>query len=274
MVMGRRREARGDPLWPLWLLLALFWLNATLSFQNLWPTPLVRLVPELSAELFGALALFGLAGLLGLRLGRWLLRLLALLWLLASLLRYAEVTAGPLFGRPLNIYWDLDHLPNLLDLFWRAAGPLQAILAGLALLLFLALLFWITAGALAYLAAAARGRGAPWIALVGAVGLGAYASIYLPETAPIRRAFAIPSPLIAAKHIDFAREVWRLKEAGPAELDALFGPAPDVRSDLLGFAGEDVLVVFLESYGTTLFDRDSHWPAAEPAFRGFQERLA
>ena len=272
--MAERRKARSDPFGLIWLLLAVFWLNATLSFQNLWPTPWVRLVPELSAELFGVLAFLGLLGLVGLQLGRWPLRLMALVWLVASLLRYAEVTAGPLFGRPLNIYWDIDHIPNLLDLFWRAAGPLVVILLGLALLLFLILLFQLNVAALACVVRVARGRRALWISVVGLLGLGAYASIYLPDTATIRRAFAIPAPLIAAKHIGFAQEVWRLKEAGPAELDALFGPEPGVPSDLLGYAGEDVAIVFLESYGTTLFDRDSHWPAAEPAFRAMQERLA
>lgn len=274
MVMAERGATREDPWRFFRALLALFWLNASLSFQNLWPTPWVRLVPELAAELFALLALFGLAGLIGWRIGRWGLRLLAAVWLLATILRYAEVTAGPLFGRPLNIYWDLDHVPNLLALFWRAAGPLQFCLASVGVLALLALLFRLTLAAMRSLAGMARGRGAVLTALLGLLGLGAYASLYLPDTAAIRSAFAIPSPLIAAKHIGFAQEVWRLKEAGPAELDALFGPEPDVDSDLLGYDGQDLVVVFIESYGTTLFDRDSHWPAAEPDFRAFQARLA
>ena len=77
---------------------------------------------------------------------------------------------------------------------------------------------------------------------------------------------------IAAKHAGFAREVWRRQDAGPAELEALFGPVQAIPSDLAGYAGEDVTVIFLESYGTTLFDRDSHWPAGEPAFRAFEKR--
>ena len=257
-----------------WLVLALFWLNASLSFQNLWPTPLVRLVPELAVELFAVLAAFGLLGLVGLRPSRWFVRLLALLWLVACLLRYAEVTAGPLFGRGLNIYWDLSHVPNLIGLFWRAAGPLQGSLAALGLLILLVLLYRLNRAALACLASAARGRGVLMAVLVGGLGLGAYASIYLPDPGAIRQAFAIPAPLIAAKHIGFAREVWRLRDAGPEELDALFGPEQSLDSDLEGFAGEDVTIVFLESYGTTLFDHDKHWPAAEPAFRAFETRLA
>ena len=253
--------------------LALFWLNASLSFQNLWPTPWVRLVPELAVELFAVLALFGLVGLLRWRLGTWMLRLLALVWLIGIILRYAEVTAGPLFGRPLNIYWDLDHVPNLLVLFWQAAGPVQFSLATLGLLLLLGLLYSLTLAAMRCLSAA-RGGAAVLLALVGLLGLGAYASIYLPGSTTIRSAFAIPAPLIAAKHIGFARDVWRLKAAGPAALDALFGPEPNVESDLAGYGGEDVTIVFLESYGTTLFDHEKHWPAAEPAFRAFQARVS
>jgi hypothetical protein len=114
-------------------LLALVFLNFMLSFRNWWPTPAIlpdaRLAP-------------GLAWL-------WLLLLLAVAWrgalsrraagvlagvyLLLVVLRYADVTVPALFGRPLSLYWDVPQLPRFLWVAVTGGAWLQAV-AALAIL--------------------------------------------------------------------------------------------------------------------------------------------
>src|SRR3546814_1955581 len=103
-----RSPADHRPL--LRLLFAVLLLNAILTFCNLWPTPWVLPTAELSLEaalLLAALALHGIwRGRLG-RGGRWLV---AVVVLMLVLLRYADVTAHALFGRAIDLYWDLPYL--------------------------------------------------------------------------------------------------------------------------------------------------------------------
>ena len=82
--------------------LGLVYLNSLLTFQNVWPTPWVRLVPELAVEVLILLGAIGLLRLAGVRLGAWLKAVLCLLLFAGFVLRYIEVTAPPLFGRGLK----------------------------------------------------------------------------------------------------------------------------------------------------------------------------
>src|SRR6185437_15727787 len=78
---------------------------------------------------------------------RWLL---ALLLLAAALLEAADAAMLGIFDRELNLYLDLWHVPNLLGLFWDAAGPWRGA-AGIAA---------AALGAVAAIAAVAALRGA------------------------------------------------------------------------------------------------------------------
>src|SRR5204863_9082444 len=97
----------GDIEW-LWnrrsaisLVASLVFLNATLTFGNVWPTPAIRWQPQLSVEL--AIALIVLAR------TRWkgAAAVVSLVWMALTVGRYAEVTAPALYGRGVNLYWDL-----------------------------------------------------------------------------------------------------------------------------------------------------------------------
>ncbi len=108
---------------PPWLppVLALLFLNGTLSFSAWWPTPGIvpdrRLAPEF---LWLWVILLGL--------GRWrggpsprLLALLSGAYLLLVLGRYLDVAAPALFGREINLYWDAPQVPRFL---WVTAQEL------------------------------------------------------------------------------------------------------------------------------------------------------
>src|SRR3954470_3260895 len=90
---------------------ALLVLDASLSFRNVWPTPAVRWNGALSVE---AAMLIGLLVLASYGFGppsRLVLRCTTLLWVVLVISRYADVTAPALYGRDVNLYWDLRYVP-------------------------------------------------------------------------------------------------------------------------------------------------------------------
>ena len=92
---------------------ALLVLNATLTFGNVWPTLWILPRADLSIEL-GVLLLALVAWASFVRpLGKVALTLTTLLLLAFVLGRYAEVTAPALYGRPVNLYWDSQHMPKV-----------------------------------------------------------------------------------------------------------------------------------------------------------------
>ena len=256
-------------------LLAAIYLNGALTFQNVWPTLWPRPVPELSAELLALLAGLALLRAGGGRLGPGARRGLAALLLLATVLRYAEVSAPPLFGRALNLDWDVRHLPNLLELFARSLSGFDVALVVLGLGVLGAGLALLNS---ASLAALDRALEAPRPRLVAfalpTVALCIAAASLLPPLESLRRAFSIPISAIAARHGADALEALRLRDAAPGELDALLGPELPAAADLSGLGGDDVVILFLESYGTTLLDQPAYAAAFGGELEAFARRLA
>ena len=58
------------------------------------------------------------------------MRTLAGLVTLWVVLRYVQVTVPALFGRPLNLYWDLPHLGAVLDMGGDGSGARIVLAAG------------------------------------------------------------------------------------------------------------------------------------------------
>src|SRR5262245_35356 len=92
-------------------------LNVSLAFAHVWPTLFVRWGGELSVE--AAACVLGI-----LLTHRWLgrpsqasLRWLAGLWVVLVLGRYSDVTARSLYGRDINLYWDLRLMPDVSAMF-------------------------------------------------------------------------------------------------------------------------------------------------------------
>jgi hypothetical protein len=162
-----------------WLKLAaaLLGLNALLTFHNVWPTLWVKPALELSIDLgVLLLALAAWAAFVG-AVGRKALVGSTLLVLVLLLGRYAEVTAPALYGRPINLYWDSQHLPKVAAMLaavgpWWLVGALTlgivALLAGL-----IALIAWCLATVSGSLKTAAGRRAVGGLAcmLVGVYAL-------------------------------------------------------------------------------------------------------
>jgi hypothetical protein len=241
------------------LALALFVLNAALTFHNIWPTPWVSLRDEVSIDLAVILLALVAWSLLVRPPGRWAFAGLTLLFAVLVLGRYAEVTSPALYGRPVNLYWDGQHLPNVAAMlaevapWWLLAAGTVGIVALLAALL----------TGLAWCLRRVReglGARAPRMVLgvVSAGIVGHYAVSHALEW-PSRFRYAVP---VSATYAQQARFFLAARSAASSRTLPI---APLPRSSFGRLAGDDVLLVFLESYGAVTYDMPSVARAVSPA---------
>jgi hypothetical protein len=247
-------SAPSGPAIRQWLTLAaaLLLLNAALTLGNVWPTPWVEPRPEISVEvatLVLGLALYAeLAARRGLpQPGRRTTLVLTTLMFLLTIGRYADVTAPALYGRPVNLYWDARHLPNVGAMLAQVAKPWMLVVFLAALIAFVAViggaLYWALSRVERSVrdARARRTIGALAAALVAAF----FVSYRLP---PIGYWFSSPVLATYRDQVAFVLE---------AQSDAAQRTLPDVPlapSDLRRVEGADVLLMFLESYGAVTYD--------------------
>lgn len=242
------------PAVPHWavLALALALLNAALTLGNIWPTPFVRLTGDLSAELAVALLVLVAAR-------RWIaarrilvLRLLASAWVLLMLGRYAAITSQSLWGRDINLYWDMPHVPAVGAMLAAVATP-KAILAAIGALVIVPLVLYAPLrwafGRVFAATADARLRGVlvvlPLLTFV--VGAAQRVSEEVPQSPGV----ATPVTFVWAQQ---ARQfVYEWSGRGLRDL----GPAPVVTSNLAGVQGADIVLLFIESYGAVSWERPS-----------------
>ncbi len=248
------------------LVLALAWLHASLAFANIWPTLGIRLNDGLSLD----------AGLALLALALWSARTSApalspgavrrwsWVWVVLIIGHYIEATARALYGRSVNIYWDLKLLPDVGSMFAFVARPeLVAAVVAVALLVPLALyvptrLAWSTV-----VQACELPGGRRIIAAVGTALLALWTTFWW-ITPPGGETRAVRSVVwsIAEETAEFAVEASGLNRR----------PLPDtpaLDTSLAAVQGADVLVLFLESYGMTSWERPEITTVVAPA----RERL-
>lgn len=244
-----------------WLALALavFLLNAALTFHNVWPTPWVSLRDELSIDLAViVLALVAASALLRPP-GRWAGLVLAPLFAILALGRYAEVTSPALYGRPVNLYWDGQHLPNVVAMMAEVA-PWWLLLAGaVGIVAFFAALLAAIAWCLRRVREGLGAR-APRavLGLVSAGIVGHYVLSHAFEW-PSRFRYAVS---VSSTYVQQARFFLAARSAA-AERTLPIAPLP--RSSFGRLAGDDVLLMFLESYGAVTYDMPSVARTVSPA---------
>jgi hypothetical protein len=264
---------RVGPPWLRWITLAaaLVLLNASLTFGNIWPTPAIRWQAELSVEL--ALCVLALA-LAGGWLGRpspAVLRGFAIVWMALVIGRYADVTAPALYGREVNLYWDAQHMSGVAAMLVRVASLRLVVAVALGGLLTLAAFYAILRWALGQVADAVAVPRARWtLALLAAMGVSVFGVQRIHELQQARALrvgeadWSTPRrPLFSAPVAEtYARQVRLVLQAHEARLhsDRLASAAPEAVDDLLHsdlslVNGADVLLLFIESYGATSFDR-------------------
>jgi hypothetical protein len=234
------------------LALAVLLLDVSLTFHNIWPTPAITWRGEISIELGAYLCVLVLWAAVRRRdrtLSRRLLRVLTIVWLLLVIGRYADVTATALFGRDINLYWDLRYIPDVVSLLAKAARPtLVAEVAGgilVGLVLLYAGLRWAL-GRVARAAADAHER-----QIVGGIGLILVllyvGRFYQPRLEAVP--FGKPVTATYGRQVRIAVRALRGSNAVAA--------SPPMNLALSRVKGADVLLVFVESYGAVAFDRPS-----------------
>jgi phosphoglycerol transferase MdoB-like AlkP superfamily enzyme len=237
------------------LVAAIALLNASLSFQNIWPTPAIRWEGELSIEaaiaLLLLLAVHGAARLEPSRDGRtpssaWI-RALAIVWVVLTIGHYADVTAPALYGRDINLYWDVRYMPDVAAMVARAAPLWLIVIVVSAVVATLALLYLIFRWALGRVVdamASPRAR----------AGIAVYASAVLllfgaHQVGGVLPASAFSTPVTET----YARQA-RLV-AGAMRASTTLPPSPPMDADLSRVRGADVFLIFIESYGAIAFER-------------------
>ena len=186
-----------------------------------------------------------------------------------ALLNLVDAATPTLLGRDLNLYWDLSHLPSLFGLAGEAAGfrrmaGVIAVLAG-AIGLLVVGTAWAWRQVLSVLADRR-------IALLFAVLLGA--ALDVTAFVPVE-----DRPLATGLGLDIVRQGAALAQgrlaptrgAGPYA-EALAGPPPP-HSNLAGLKRRDVYLVYLESYGTTVFDTPEFRAGLAEALSQFEASL-
>ncbi|MGB7218926.1 MAG: sulfatase-like hydrolase/transferase [Vicinamibacterales bacterium] len=228
---------------------AILLLDVSVTFHNIWPTPAIKWTGELSVEL--AICLAALAIVSG-RLGppsRAALAWLSAIWPALVIGRYADVTAPALYGREVNLFWDLRNVSAVAAMF-ASAAPLWLILltlmaAALVLVLLYAMSRWAF-GRIGEAMAQPRERTATlWLA---AAAVALFATQAASERVPRVPGFAAPVTQT------YAHQVRLVRDALSADSRSL-APSPAMDSDLALVKGADVFLFFVESYGAVSYER-------------------
>ncbi|HJS75512.1 MAG TPA: sulfatase-like hydrolase/transferase, partial [Vicinamibacteria bacterium] len=240
----------------------LYW-NALFTFENVPSTPSMRLAPKLSLEVFALLLVLAAVRTLGRPLSRGARAALSLVLLLVTIVRYVDVTAYGVLGREFDLYGDFPHLHRVVAMFFEVMTPSLGFLVASAVLLAAILAFalnWAGLGALDR--ALANVAWARALAVASAIVLLGY--VVLPA-----KAFAQPVSAIVARQWGHFRE-GASKTPALATLDV---PEKPLRSDLSRLEGANVFLIFVESYGVTLFEDARHFEPLAPRLHELESHL-
>ena len=235
---------------PVRVILAVMFFNVLLTLHNVWPTPWIRLAPELSVELFVILLAIAVTMEIRNRFGWKSTIFVTFVFVVLSIGRYADVTAPALFGRPINLYWDIRHVPNVVSMmievtpFWRLL--LGGVIADVFITVFLFAIGYATKTVISGFQdkRLRRGTGAVSLAMIGIYAIGMSSDDIHTEGW-----FSLPVTPVYARQVEFLVEALTRKRED--------SPKPLAKSDMARIKGRDVFLIFFESYGATAFD-DAH----------------
>lgn len=245
--------------------LGLFLLNLALTIQNIWPTPWITTHNKFSFEIALLVLVLALYAELRHPPPRWLVGWLAAGLTLLTIGRYVQVTAPALYGRPINLYWDAQHLPRVAAMLAQVSPAWLVALVSVGAIV---LMSGVLLGLRWALGSVWAGLSRPGPRRVMGALAAALVVIYL--AAPglnqhTGRWFSKPVTPVYARQANF---LWSALIGDGQEETPHCATLP--ASDLARLAGADVLLVFLESYGAVSYDR----PAFKDALAASRNRLA
>jgi hypothetical protein len=187
----------------------------------------------------------------------------------AALLNLADVAAPALLGREINLYWDLRHLPSLFGLARDASGSAGVSFAALVAV---GVVILLTAGIYAIwrrvlLALIDRRVG---IGAVLLLGLTLDVTAFMPaELTPLATGLSRD----IARHARTIERGWQMSTAGEGILPAALAGSSPQSSSLARLNRQDVYLIFVESYGTTVFDTPEFSAALRSSLIQFEAAL-
>jgi len=232
----------------LWFAIVL--LNGSVTFYNVWPTPKIRWQWHVSAEMAAGVCLFAALTRVRGRLGTRILAWTAGCWAALIVGRYAETVAPALYGREINLFWDVRHLGAVAAMLvdsasrWLVLGVIGAVLVSLALLYVASLWSWgRVAQALTHEPDRRRLEvcAGVFVVLFAAQQLGGW-PLAMPGYAP---------PVSST----YARQARLLLTQLTTRTVATVASQRSTESDLTRVGGADVFLIFVESYGAVSYDR-------------------
>jgi hypothetical protein len=238
-------------------------LDASLAFKNLWPTPAIRWHGALSVELGVCVLAMALAWAWSGPFSRRALGWLAGVWVALVIVRYADVTAPALYGRPVNLFWDMRHVSAVAAMLIRVASWWLVLLIALAGILIPFALYKVIRWALGHVSDAITRRPERRVltaAAVVVIVLFAFGRVYrlsgfYDDESALASAF--PAPVTET----IFRQTRLLITEMTGRSGTILGESPAMDVSLAGVKGADVLVIFIESYGAVSWD---HARLAEP----------
>jgi hypothetical protein len=213
--------------------------------------------------LAGALALIALVGW---RLPGPLRALIALGVLLAALLHLVDALMPGLFGRQLDLYWDLGLTPSVIGLFYESAGFWRAALVIAAVAIAFIAAFVAIVAALWAIEWAAKRRRSVAAALIALAIVAGFETLR-PSTDP-----GPVSTRLAGEFAEQGRFLYRAWQVAHGELGpyaAALAAPQRATADLAKLKQRDVLLIYFESYGTVALDNPAYRAAIAPALARF-----
>jgi hypothetical protein len=247
------------------VLLALVLLNGSVTFHNIWPTLAVHWPGELSVELGVLLLALSVSNAWLGRTDARVLTALSVLIVLFGLGRYFDVTVSALYGRDINLYWDAPQFASVTGMLARVASPWAVAGVFLGAVAVLAALYIVARWSLGQIDAALRMYRNVRLGF-GAAGVLLFGLFFVQRTYGILPYPGISIPVSST----YVAQVARIVAAASGIANRSVPASPPMRSNLGALAGADVLLVFMESYGASTYDRPEFERALQPA----RERLA
>jgi hypothetical protein len=239
-------------------------LNASLTFVNVWPTPLVRWKGDLSAELALFVLVLAFARGRGWILSTRILRIAAVVWVLLVIGRYADVTVQGLFGREINLYWEARTFGAVGAMLAVVANPLLLVAIVAGVILIPVALYLPLRWALRQLSASMSSR--PVRLTLGGLAI---VTLILAAIQHREEPFTELPQFATLVTPIYARQVRVMATELSGAARKPLPPAPAIDSDFSRVQGADVFVIFLESYGATSWDRPEYARPLVPARQRF-----
>lgn len=260
---------------PIQLILVWFVLNLLINIDYPASAAPLSALPLPSLEVWGMLLILSLSA--GSKFARspWAWAPLVPLFLFLRLFRCGEVLVPHYLQRPFNLYLDIGYLPDLIHLLYHTFAWPRLLFCVLSAVVLLSALLWFLCSAfrtcLRIFAERAVHRRIVW-------GLTAFLLLLIAIYPQGRTGFPGSLPLTTitpriVTEVAFVRKISALRREWQAAVETAAARIPPLSTPLTGLHQSDVYLIFIESYGETLFGNAGYTHEFVPVAHAFETAL-